>query len=172
MEEERILIAYASKHGATAQIAERIGSILKDRGMVVDVMAVDHAADLNGYAAIVLGIAVYMGRWRREAVRFLQQHEQTLASRPLWLFTSGPTGEGDPVELVEGFAVPPSQRSLIDRIQPREIRVFHGSLTPEDLSGFERWILNRVKAKTGDFRDWKAIEDWADTIAHASPEVG
>lgn len=165
MTKERILVTYASKHGATAEIAERIGAVLRQRGMEVDVIAIDRAAPLAGYAAVVLGVALYMGSWRKEAVRFLKQKEAELSGKPFWLFLSGPSGVGDPVELLKGKQVPSSLQDLIGRIKPREVTVFHGSLTPEKFSGFERWIIKRVKAATGDFRDWGAIESWAASVA-------
>ncbi|HUX12922.1 MAG TPA: flavodoxin domain-containing protein [Spirochaetia bacterium] len=165
MTKERILVTYASKHGATAEIAEGIGAVLLKRGMEVDVMAIDRASDLAGYAAIVLGVALYMGNWRKEAVRFLKQNEAELSGKPFWLFLSGPSGVGDPIELLKGRQVPPSLQGLLDRIKPREVTVFHGALTPEKISGFERWIIKRVKAATGDFRDWSAIESWATSVA-------
>lgn len=171
MNGERVLVAYASKHGATAEIAERIAAVLKKHELAAEAVPVNDVDDVAGYAACVLGIAVYMGRWRKEAIRFLTQNEERLSRKPFWLFTSGPSGEGDPVELVHGFTVPASQRGLVDRIRPRDIAVFHGSLRPDDLNGFERWIIRRVKARTGDFRDWQAIDVWAASIPAALAEV-
>jgi menaquinone-dependent protoporphyrinogen oxidase len=115
----------------------------------------------------VLGSGVYIGRWRKEAVRFLKAHEAELAQRPVWLFSSGPTGEGDPVELVQGWLFPSSLLPIIDHIQPRDITVFHGALDVSKLNPLEKWVLNRIKTPVGDFRDWDAIGAWAAEIGEA-----
>ena len=104
--DKQVLVAYATKHGATAEIAEKIGQVLRQAGLRTDVLPADPAfgrSDLVAYKAVVLGSAVYIGRWRKEAVKFLQANEAALAEKPVWLFSSGPTGEGDPVELVKGW---------------------------------------------------------------------
>ena len=163
--EQKILVTYASKHGATAEIAKRITSFIAQHGSEVETVPVDKVTSLVGYSAVVLGIALYMGRWRREAVRFLNRNAVELSKRGFWLFLSGPTGAGDPVDLLKGREVPPSQHALLDRIHPRDIAVFGGALQPGKLGGFEKWIIDRVKAPAGDFRDWTAIESWSRSIA-------
>ncbi len=160
----KVLIAYASKHGATCEIAERIGAALRQAGFEVDGLPVGQARNLKAYQAAILGSAVYMGSWQKEFVQFLKAHQQDLAGLPVWLFSSGPTGEGDPLELVKGWRVPTAQQALVDSIRPREITIFHGSLEAKKLNFLERWIIQRVNAKVGDFRDWKAIAAWADSI--------
>lgn len=161
----KVLVAYATKHGATAEIAEKVGQVLSEAGLQVDVLPVNRVGDLAPYKAIVLGSAVYIGKWRREAANFLRVHEKELAERPVWLFSSGPTGEGDPVELTKGWRIPESLQPFVDRIEPRDIAVFSGELDPKKLSFFERWIIKNVKAPVGDFRDWDAITSWATMIA-------
>ncbi len=169
--DDKILVTYASKHGATAEIAERIGALIAQQGREVETLPVDRVSGLAGYSAVVLGVALYMGRWRKEAVRFLNRNAEELSNRAFWLFLTGPTGEGDPVELLEGRQVPPLQRALIDRIHPRDVAVFGGALQPAKLGGFEKWIIDRVKAPAGDFRDWNAIESWSRSIAEGLAPV-
>lgn len=164
----KILVAYASKYGATREIAERIGDILRQAGLQTDVLPVDGVRDVNCYQAVVLGSAIYIGKWPREAVKFLQVQARTLADRPFWLFSSGPTGQGDPVELVEGQRLPSSLKPVVDRIQPRDIAVFHGYINPDKINSIEKWaIRSLVKKPFGDFRDWDAIYSWATSIADA-----
>jgi len=163
----KVLVAYGTKYGATAEIAERIGEVLGDAGLECDVRSADRVSALSAYSAVVLGSGVYIGRWRNEAVRFLKAHEAELAQRPVWLFSSGPTGEGDPVELVQGWQLPSSLQPIIERIQPRDIKVFHGALEASKLNPLERWVLNRMKTPVGDFRDWDAISAWAAEIGEA-----
>jgi menaquinone-dependent protoporphyrinogen oxidase len=163
--ETRILVAYASKHGMTAEISQRIGETIQKSGLQVDVLPVKKVRDLSHYQAVVLGSAVYIAMWRKEITRFLQENESLLSQRPLWIFSSGPMGEGDPVELLQGWRFPEAQRPLIERIRPRGITVFHGAIDIKKMSFFEKWVLKRVKAQTGDFRDWAAIAKWAAGIS-------
>jgi menaquinone-dependent protoporphyrinogen oxidase len=161
----KILVTYASKYGATKEIAEKIGQVLREAGHVVDVLPVDKAASLEPYGAVVLGSAVYIGGWRKGAARFLKANEKALAEKKVWLFSSGPTGKGDPVELVKGCRFPKALQHIADRVQPHDIVLFQGAAFPEKLSAINRWMMKKVKAPLGDFRDWNAISIWAGTIA-------
>ena len=161
----QVLVTYATEHGATAEIAEKIGEVLRLAGLPTDVVPVEQVRDLMPYTAVILGSAVYIGKWRKEAVKFLEANEQELARRDVWLFSSGPTGEGDSVELMQGWRFPTAQQSIADRIQPHDIAVFHGALYMDKLNFLEKWIIKNVKAPVGDFRDWDDISAWAMTIA-------
>ena len=161
----QILVAYATKYRATAEIAEKIGEVLREAGLQTDVLPADKVGDLTPYQAVVLGSAVYIGQWRKEAAKFLEANEDALAERPVWLFSSGPTGKGDPAELMQGWRFPEAQQEVADRIEPREIAFFHGVLDTAKLSVPEKLIAKGIKAPTGDFRDWEAITAWAKAIA-------
>lgn len=163
----QVLVAYATKYGATAEIAEKIGQVLREAGLHVDVLPVDRVSDLTPYKAVVLGSAVYVGQWRKEAATFLEDNEKELAERPVWLFSSGPTGEGDPVQLMKGFRFPETLQPIADRIQPRDIAFFHGALDMKELSLAEKLVIKGIKAPVGDFRDWETISSWAVAIADA-----
>ena len=165
--ETRVLVAYASKHGMTAEIAGKIGDTLRQSGLPVDVLPVKSVKELAPYKAVVLGSAVYIAMWRKEIVKFLQENEKLLSERPLWVFSSGPMGEGDPAELLQGWRFPEAQRSLIERIKPRDITIFHGAIDLKKMNFLEKWTLKNVKAQTGDFRDWNSITRWAAGIAQA-----
>jgi menaquinone-dependent protoporphyrinogen oxidase len=161
-----VLVTYASKYGATKEIAERISEVLCQAGLQTDVYPVNGIRDLNPYKAVILGSAVYVGKWHKEAVEFLQTHEKILADRPVWLFSSGPTGEGDPVELIEGKRLPAAPQLVADRIHPHDMAVFHGYINPDKINFIEKWaIKSLVKKPFGDFRDWDAITAWATSIA-------
>lgn len=163
----RVLVAYATKYGATAEIAERIGQTLREADLPADVRPAQEVSDLAPYGAVVLGSAVYIGRWRKEAAEFLQSYEDALAQRPVWLFSSGPTGEGDPVELLQGWRLPGQLQPIAERIRPRDIAVFHGAVDLQRLNFMEKWMFQNVKSAVGDFRDWDAITAWAVGIAEA-----
>lgn len=162
---EKILVAYGSKHGKTAEIAERIGRIIRESGFNVDVQPAAQAGDPAGYRAVVLGSGVYAGMWRRAAAKYLKSRAAELARRPVWLFSSGPTGDGDLNTLLQGWTFPSGLRAVADRVKPRGIAVFRGAFDEKKASFFERWIMKKVKAAYGDFRDWTAIEAWARDIA-------
>jgi menaquinone-dependent protoporphyrinogen oxidase len=163
--ETRVIVAYASKHGMTAEIAGKIGDTLRQSGLQVDVLPVKSVKDLAPYKAVVLGSAVYIAMWRKEFVKFLQKNENLLSGLPVWIFSSGPMGEGDPAELLHGWRLPEAQKILIESIKPRDAALFHGAIDIKKMSMFEKWVLKRVKAQTGDFRDWEAINKWAAGIA-------
>jgi menaquinone-dependent protoporphyrinogen oxidase len=170
--DDQVLVAYATKYGATAEIATKIGEVLRQAGLRADVLPADRVGDLSAYEAVVLGSALYIGQWRKEAVRFLQANESALAEKPVWLFASGPTGEGDPVESVQGRHIPGKLQPIIDRIGPRDVAVFHGAVDEGKLNFIEKWMLKNVKAPSGDFRDWDAIMSWAAAIAAELKEAG
>jgi menaquinone-dependent protoporphyrinogen oxidase len=165
--EHKILVAYGTKYGSTAEIAERIGQVLQQAGLGAEVKPAEQVDSLEDYTAVVLGSAVYAGQWRKEAAEFLTTNETALAERPLWLFSSGPTGEGDPVELMNGWRFPEALQPVADRLNARDIAFFGGALYPDKMNLAERLLVKSLKAPTGDFRDWAEIQAWAEQIAAA-----
>lgn len=165
--DKKVLVAYASKYGATAEIAEKIGEVLKQGGIDTEVLSVKEVTSPEQYGAVVLGSALYIGQWRKEASEFLKNNVKLLSAMPVWLFSSGPSGEGDPVELVQGALIPSSLQPVIDNINPRDITVFHGNLDISRLGFLEKLAIKNIKAPTGDFRDWKDITSWANSIVEA-----
>ncbi len=164
----KILVTYASKYGATKEIAEKIGAVLRQAGLQANVLPTDSTLEPAAYQAVILGSAVYIGKWQKEAVAFLQAHEKALTERPVWIFSSGPSGVGDPGELVEGWRLPADVKPVADRIRPRDVTVFHGNIDPAKINFMEKFaVKNVVKKPFGDYRDWKMIEGWSNTIAAA-----
>jgi menaquinone-dependent protoporphyrinogen oxidase len=181
----KVLVVYASRHGATRGIAQRIGDVLRSEGLEVVVAPADHAAGVGSADAVVVGSAVYMGSWLKDAIDFIKRNEVMLAERPLWLFSSGPlpspsrgTGLGvDPLTDALGPEDGPGSggRKKVDEISaatyPKDHRVFLGAFDPDDppMVMSERLVrmLPAVKnaLPAGDFRDWDAIEAWAHEIA-------
>jgi menaquinone-dependent protoporphyrinogen oxidase len=163
----RVLVTYATKYGATAEIADKIGQVLRQAGLQADVLPTDRVGDLTPYQAVVLGSAVYIGQWQKKAATFLKANEKALAERPVWLFSSGPTGEGDPSQLLKGWRIPPALQLIADRIHTRDIAVFQGAVDPKKLNLIEKWMIKNVQAPVGDFRDWDSINAWASAISSA-----
>ncbi len=170
--DNKVLVVYASKYGATAEIAEKIGEILRQADLQVDVLPVKKVKDVKGYRAIVMGIGVYIGQWRKEAVKFLKAKEELLTKQPVWIFSSGPTGKGDPLELTKGWKFPEKLKPIIERIKPRDVSIFHGAIDTKKLTFIEKFLISMVKAEVGDFRDWNAINSWANTIANELKKQG
>jgi len=155
-----ILVTAASKHGATAEIAEAIAASLRGARLTVDLREPNEVASLDGYDAVVLGSAVYTGRWLEASRHFTERHHAALLARPTWLFSSGPIGQplAPTEEPVDGLR-------LLAELGAREHRSFPGRVNTPDLSWVERTITRMVKAPDGDFRDWDAIRDWGASIA-------
>ena len=163
--QSNVLVAYSSKHGSTKEIAQRIGDRLRAGGLAPVVRDLAMVSDLSPYDAVVLGSAVYMGAWRKEATAFAHKHSTELAARPVWLFSSGPLGEPSLEE-------PRHLADLRATLNPRGHRVFNGALDESKLSLPERIVVSAIAAQVkhdlqGDFRDWKDIDTWADSIAAA-----
>jgi menaquinone-dependent protoporphyrinogen oxidase len=156
----RVLIATASRHGATEEIAATIAATLRERDFDVTNARVEDTSDIEGFDAIILGSAVYMGRWLEPARTFVDAHAEELGRRPSWLFSSGPLGDpGKP----DDHAV--DVQEMLERIGPCEHRLFRGKLDRDRLGFGERTVTRMVHAPSGDFRDWSSIRAWANSIA-------
>ena len=146
---DRVLVAYGTKHGATAEIAQVIADTLRAAGLQVDVQRARRVRvhSLEPYRAVVLGSAVYSGRWRRDAVRLLRRPQ--LKAREVWLFSSGPVGKAGDPEQLEKWTDPPRVREIAESIGVREHVVF-GGMVAED-AGFirRRWpATSRLSSAT------------------------
>jgi menaquinone-dependent protoporphyrinogen oxidase len=160
-----VLVASASKRGATGEIAQRIGEALARRGLHVTVSPADQVGDVRDYDAIVLGSAVYGGHWLDPAKELIRRSGDAFSARPVWLFSSGPVG--DPArKLVERMNVDPVELpELLEQTKAREHRLFAGKLEKQGLSRVQRMSLSLVHGLEGDFRDWAGIEQWSAQIA-------
>jgi len=176
----KVLVAYASKTGYTKGIAEFVGEKLRERGIQADAQEVEAVGNVGEYDAYVIGSAVYMFHWAKEAQQFVSRNRTVLASRPVWLFSSGPVGtkptnaKGQDLLAVE-VSGPKEIEELRESIKPRDHRVFFGGIDGTRLTGtmglayrmVRRSQAARESMPEGDFRDWKEIEAWANSIADA-----
>ena len=169
-----VLVAYSSRHGATQGIAERIAETLRAAGIDANAQPVASVKSAEGYDAFVIGSAAYLFHWLNEAVALVRHNRGALASKPVWLFSSGPLGT-EPLD-AQGrdqkvAAVPKEIPELADSVHAREHHVFFGAYQPDSkpVGLAERFVrLMPASKKTlpvGDFRDWTEIEAWAMTIA-------
>lgn len=167
----KLLVTYASKYGSTAGIAEVIGKELRKRGQEVQIKPIEEVASPTGYDGFVIGSAIYAGGWMKPVVEFLRSNQELLARHPVWLFSSGPTGEGDPNEILDGWTFPEDLAPVLETIKPREVILFHGNIDLNKLSFGEKMIIKSVKAAVGDYRDWLVIRTWASLI-DLTPKAG
>jgi len=156
----RVLVTAASRHGATAELAAAIAAALARHEIDARARAIDEVAEVGGYDAVVLGSAVYVGRWLREARRFAEVNAAPLATMPVWLFSSGPVGPG-------GQSSPADADTLAQLTGAREHRVFAGRLDRQRLGLGERFLVRLARAPARDDRDWAAVEEFAEDIAAA-----
>ena len=163
-DDARVLVAYGSKHGATAEIAQAIGDVLAASGLEVDVRRARAVHSLEPYRVVVLGSAVYAGRWRSDAFRLLRRPE--LRDLDVWLFSSGPVGEEsskDPKQ-TERLTRPPRVEALGASHGVHEHVVF-GGMVAEDSGFIRKKMARRMPAELRDRRDWNAIAAWAQRIS-------
>ncbi len=156
-----VLVTYASKHGSTQRIAERIAEKLRQLGKDAEARPVDAVENPGSYEALVIGSAIYYGSWLKEATEWVRRNRAVLAERPVWLFSSGPLG----TEVSDAEQQPKEMAEFWEAIGSRDQRIFFGALDHSRLSFAERMMVKAVRAPEGDFRDWEAIEAWAASIA-------
>lgn len=167
-----VLVAYASKYGSTEGIAERIAQVLNESGHEATLARASRAGSLESYDAFVIGSALYMFSWLREAKRFVESNTAGLAAKPVWLFSSGPVGtqkvDAQGRDVLEN-AGPRDLAELQTKTHARDHRVFFGAFDHTKLTVGHRLIYAMPALKEalpdGDFRDWPDIESWAKTIA-------
>lgn len=163
---KHILVTYASKHGSTEEIALRIANRLQlHSDFSVDISPIHAAKHIEEYDALVIGSAIYMGKWLPEVTTFLIENTHLLSQRNVWLFASGPTEKRANNAAVKKADVPEEIRFDVKHINPRDIVEFYGRLDPSQLSFLEKVVVRIVGAEAADYRDWENIDLWADGIA-------
>ncbi len=152
-----VLIAYATKHGSTHEVAEFVAAHLADVGVEAHTLPAHLVRSLDEYSAVVLGAPLYMGRWHRDARAFLRRFGAELATRPLAVFALGPVE--DAPKQWDG-ARTQFYRSLTHEpgVEPVTVGLFGGAILPETL----HFPFSRMPA--GDLRDWDAIRDWCERL--------
>ncbi|MGX5654781.1 flavodoxin domain-containing protein [Geodermatophilus nigrescens] len=165
----RVLVAVAGRHGGTAEVADAVADGLRSglgAGVVVDVRLVAEVDDVTGYDAVVIGSAVYHGRWLETAREMVLRCAIDLWDRPVWVFSSGPVGDpGRPPEVLLDV------EEVLVQTRAREHRVFPGRLDRAALSRTERAVAGLLFLPDGDRRDPAAARRWGRRIAAALAAV-
>ena len=170
----RILVAYASMFGSTAQIAQVLGAALRDAHTVVDVRAVIDVNDVGPYQAVVIGSAIYNGHWLPEAVEFVRLHEATLCRVPVAYFAACMLLHRDTPRHRRVVATYlDAVRHVAPYVEPVDVGMFAGKLRYRNLPLLERLLFAlQAHLPWGDFRDWSAIGAWAQDLRPALVHAG
>lgn len=159
---KKVLITYASKYGSTGGVADAIGKELCSKGMAADVVLIKNARNVSSYQGVVIGSAIYMGKWMSEAVDFVKKNKDSLRQVPVAYFLvcmtlSQPTEK----KQAEVLSYMDPVLKAVPEIKPVGLGTFAGALDYNNLSWLYKKILKSKGTPEGDFRDWNAIRAWA-----------
>ena len=159
-----VLVAYATRYGSTKEVAEAVTATLRECGLLVDIRPMREVDTLTRYSSVVLGAALYMFRWHKDAIRFLSRHRKALMKRPVAIFALGPTH--DPHDEKEWR----DSQNQLDKglakfpwLKPVVREMFGGKYDPTKLRFPLNWFAGSEPAS--DIRDWTAINTWATKLA-------
>jgi menaquinone-dependent protoporphyrinogen oxidase len=164
-----ILIAYATRYGATQEVAEAIAVTLREAGLEVDIQPMRKVRALERYSAVVLGAPLYIGRWHKEAHRFLPQHQVALTEQPVAIFALGPL-QDDEKQWRDVRAQLDKELAKYSWLSPIAVEIFGGKYDPAKLRFPDNLIANApasplYQMPASDVRDWMAIRTWASELA-------
>jgi menaquinone-dependent protoporphyrinogen oxidase len=160
--EKKVLVTYASKYGSTGGVADAIGKELCSKDVTTDVALISNAGNIGSYQGVVIGSAIYMGKWMSEAVDFVKKNKDTLRQMPVAYFLvcmtlARPTEENRAKVLSYMDPI----LKAVPEIKPVSIGTFAGALDYNNLSWLNKKILKSKGTPEGDFRDWNSIHAWA-----------
>ena len=159
----RILVAYATKAGSTAEVAAEIGRVMESKGgCEVDVHPVGKLEGVSGYDAVIIGSAIRVGKWLPEALKFVEKHRDALGQVPVAFFTVCLTLSEDTEENRREVAT--YLDPVRDLVQPVDVGLFAGVMDCSKLPFILRLMMKKMKSPEGDFRDWEAIRAWAGQV--------
>lgn len=156
----QVLVAYGSKNGGTAGIAEIIGATLRELGLTAEVRPAGGVRSVDGYDAVIVGGALYANHWHRAARRFARRYAAPLHGRPVWSFSSGPLD--DSADTTDIPPVPQAAEAA-RALQVRQHVTFGGQLTDQAKGFIARAIVRNGRG--GDFRNPERVQTWARSIA-------
>lgn len=162
----KILVAYATHHGSTKEVAEKIAALLQEIGFTVEIHAARRIRSIDGYYAVILGAPLYMFRWHKGARRFLSRFRKSLPALPAAVFALGPMNN-DEKEFREARLQLDKALAKFPWVTPRIIEMFGGKVDPLHFRFPYNFIPALKKLPSSDIRDWEAIRGWTEKL----PEV-
>jgi len=157
---QKVLVAYSSWCGSTAEMATEMARVITEKGETVDLLPVKDVKDLDAYKSVVLGSAIRVGKWNGDAVDFVQRYQAALAQKPTAFFTVCMTLKDDTAEnrqTVSAYLDP--VRALV---KPRKEGFFAGKVDYKKMNFFMGFLMrNMIKAPEGDYRNWDTVRAWA-----------
>lgn len=159
---KKVLVAYSTRAGSTAEIAATIGQTLSQRGFSVDVLSVKKQPNPADYQAVILGSPIRMGSWLPEMVSFIKENRSLLEKLPLALFTVHMLNGGDDEQSRTNRQA--YLNAVREWVTHAEEVYFLGKMELAKLSFLDRFISNAMKAKDEDLRDWNAIQTFAGSV--------
>lgn len=187
----KILIAYATVSGSTAEIAETIAETLRAAGEQVEVQLISRVSSLDGFDAVVVGGPIIWG-WHQGVMIFLTRYQAALSKLPVAYFmtcanltqTGQESALGVPV-LLDTHAVSPKRAGkyslkekkglpeaflkpvldTVPQVKPVQVALLGGKVDYGTLELLQRVLLKYVvRAKAGDFRNWDTIKSWTTAL--------
>jgi len=163
MDDLRMLVAYSSVHGSTAEIARAIALTLRRTGIDTDVLPASEVEKVGRYDGVVLGSAVYGGRWRQDALEFMHRFGPELRERDVWLFQSGPLGHSAQAIV---RALPLNVSLFSDYVGAKGHATFGGKLDERTGAPVARFLARA--GGSGDYRDFRPLRVWAEDVARGT----
>jgi len=164
---DKILVTYASRTGATRGVAESIGKTLAEGGAQVEVLPMESVKDLTPYTAVVAGSAIRDKKWLPEAMQFIQTNRGVLGQKPFAAFLVCMTMSMKNPQYREGV------KEWLDPVRalvkPVSEGFFAGALDLRKVPSLRKRLMFRLSTafgvwSEGDHRDWNAIHAWASSL--------
>lgn len=160
------LITYASLHGSTAEIAERIKTILESKNCSVEILPVDKVSDLSKYSYAIIGSAIHNFAWLPEGQSFIHSNADALSKLPVWAFSVGAPGTAPRFWKMESDDEEKMMREYIERdVKLRGHTLFLGRFKRSHFTFVMRLFWSCTGGTYGDFRQWDVVERWANSVA-------
>ncbi|WP_327348404.1 flavodoxin domain-containing protein [Streptomyces europaeiscabiei] len=165
-----VLVGYATAHGSTREIAQRLATRLDEAGLKAEPRAMETVEDADAYRAFVLGSAVHGQAWLESAKDFMRDNLDVLADRPVWIFSVGMPGAlRGPMKRLAPNEIPVIVQSLPGDLPYVDHQLFSGVITRAQLTLTGRVLFRLMGGRFGDYREWDAIDTWASEIAGELP---
>jgi menaquinone-dependent protoporphyrinogen oxidase len=163
--ENKVLIAYASTHGSTEEIAETVAATIREGGLAVDLQPARNVRTLEGYQAVVLGAPIYLFHLHKDALRFLSRYQKEFTGGlPIAIFAGGPI-EIDKDQWEEIRKQLDQELAKFPWLRPIAVEVVGGKFDPTRLHFPWNLIPAMKQMPPSDLRDWDDIRRWASTLA-------